>query len=154
MHRVAQTQFVVAQNLPSEGVNRNILGSGKESEQGGEPQDGPDVFLRVEAAHEADGEQQTDLRQQHPAAPAPETGDAEAVEQRRPEKFPGVGKLDQGEEADGLEIDPLAAQPGRQQVEQQIKRQTGRKTGEDADQHLPRQQRRKPGRHQRFRVSR
>ena len=67
----------------------------------------------------------------------PKPGQAEAVEQRRPEEFPGVGKLDQREEADGLQIDALAAQPGRQQVEQQVERQARGKTGEDADQHLP-----------------
>ena len=154
MHGVAEAEFVVAQNLASEGVDRDVLRSGKEGEQGGQPQDGPDVLLRVEAAHEADGEQQADLGQQHPAASAAEAGHAVAVEQRRPEELPGIGKLDQREEADGLEIDAFAAQPGRQQVEQQVERQAGGKPGEDADQHLPRQQRCKPGRHQRLRVRR
>ncbi len=154
MHRVTQAQFVVAENFPPEGVDRDILGSRQKGQQRGEPEDRPDVLAWIEAAHEADGQQQAKLRQQHPAAPAAEAGDAEAVEQGRPEEFPGVGKLDQREEADRLQIDALAAQPGWQQVEQQVKRQAGAEAGEDADQHLPGQQRREPGGHQRGRVRR
>jgi hypothetical protein len=85
------------------------------------------LVLWTEAAEEADGEQQADLRHQHPASPATEAGQAEAVEQRRPEEFPGVGELDQREEADGLQVDALAAQPGGQQVEQQVERQARKK---------------------------
>ena len=60
-----------------------------------------------------------DLGQQHPAAPPSQYRHRIAIQQRRPEEFPGVGKLDQREQADDLEIDVLGAQPGGNQIEQQ-----------------------------------
>src|SRR5574343_38421 len=140
MDGIAQAQFIVFQNFPAKCVYCNILGSGQEGEQGGKPQDGPDAFFGVETAKGTNGEQQADLGDQHPTPATAEAGNAETVQQRRPEELPGVGELDQREETDCLQIDTLTAQPGWQEVEQQIERQAGRKAGEDADQHLPAEQ--------------
>ena len=154
MHGIAEAEFMVAQDFAAEGIDSDVLRCREQREERRQPQDGPDVVLWTEAAEEADGEQQADLGHQHPASATTEAGQAEAVEQRRPEEFPGIGKLDQGEEADGLQVDALAAQPGRQQVEQQVERQARGEAGKDADQHLPVEQRSEPGRHQRLRVRR
>ena len=37
MDGVAEAEFVVGQNFPSEGVDRDVLRSRKEGEQGGQP---------------------------------------------------------------------------------------------------------------------
>ena len=53
---------------------------------------------------------------QHPAAPSPKPGHDKAVKQRRPEKFPGVGELNQGKRADHFEVDMFCSQPRRNQI--------------------------------------
>jgi hypothetical protein len=74
VHGVAQARVHGLQNFAAEGVERDILRSGQKSEQRGKPQDGPDAFPGFRPPSEADGEQQADLREQHPAAPAAEAG--------------------------------------------------------------------------------
>jgi hypothetical protein len=150
MHRVAQAQLLLGEDLAPVGVERDVLGRREQRHRGRQPEYRHNVAARREQAERGDRRQQADLRDQHPAAAAAAdtSGRRVAVEQRRPEELPGVGKLDQGEEADGLEVHALRTQPGRHQVEQQIERQAGREAGEHADQHAPGEQRGEPGRHQ------
>ena len=67
-----------------------------------------------------------------------------AVEQRRPQEFPRVGKLDEREERDRLQVDALGAQPGRHQVEQQVEGKARAEPRHDADQHPAVEQRLPP----------
>ena len=53
-----------------------------------------------------------------------------------------VKQLDQGKQANGLQIHASLQQTRRQQIDQQIQRQTGGKAGEHADQHLAGKQKR------------
>jgi hypothetical protein len=122
MHGIAKPKLVVAENLAAEGIQGDILRRRKKSQGHRQPDHRCQIGRRREAAEQADRQQQTDLREQHPAAPATEW-QAVAIEQRRPEELPGVGKLDQREETDDLEVDAVAAQPGRQQVQQEVERQ-------------------------------
>jgi hypothetical protein len=137
MYRVAQTQFVIVQQFAAVSVKHDILRRGKQRQQCAKQHDAAQLSLRREAAHHRDYRKQTDLSQHHPAAPSAKHWQRIAVQQRRPDELPGVGKLDQRKQADGFKIDMLAAQPGRQQIEQQIQRQAGGKAGEHADQHAP-----------------
>ena len=72
---------------------------------------------------------------QHPAAPAAEKRQAYGVHQGRPDEFPSKRQADQGKEADGFQIDLLAAQPGGNEIDQKIERQAGGEAGENTNQH-------------------
>lgn len=98
---------------------------------------GRDQAVGGNETERGDGGEQTELCEQHPAATAPQQRQHEAIEQRRPEEFPGVGKLDEGKQSDGLEVYPFGAQPGGEQVEQQEERQPRGEAGEHADEHAP-----------------
>jgi hypothetical protein len=152
MHRVAQAQLGLGQDLAAVGIERDVLRRREQGHRSRQPEDGHDPGIRREQPKCRDRQQQADLGDQHPAAP-PAQRRRIAVEQRRPEELPGVGKLDQREQPDGLEIHALRAQPGRHQVEQQVKRQPRREAGEHADQHAPVKEWLQPrGPHQKRRV--
>ena len=101
----------------------------------------PEIELGLEQAEQRDGDQQRDLRDQHPATPAAEHRQRVAVEQGRPQELPGKRQLHQCKQADRGQVDLLGTQPCRQEIDQQPKRQAGTEAGEDADQHPPVEQR-------------
>jgi len=145
MDGAAQAEFCFRQDFPPEGVQGDVLGGGEEGQQGRKARNQQDFLAGVEASQGADGKQQPDLGQQHPAAPPPQ-GKDETIQEGRPDEFPGEGKLDQGKETDGFQIHSFAAQPGGDQIDEQIQGQAGGKARKNADQHLAGQQGGKPGR--------
>ena len=116
MHRVAQAQFGITQQLATIGIQYDVLRGAEQGEQGGDPGDGVQITLRRKRPHRGDHRQQTELRQQHPTAPPPEQWHHIAIQQRRPQKFPRVGKLDQRKQADSFEVNMFAAQPRRYKI--------------------------------------
>ena len=140
MYGVAQSQFVFEQNFAPVGIQSDVLRGGKQRKHGGQPEYGDNRGAWRQPAQQANRDEQSDLHQQYPASSSSEYRQGVAIEKRSPEELPGVGKLDQGEKTDSLEIDAFAAQPGRQQVKQKIQGQAGTKAGEHADQHLAREQ--------------
>ncbi len=142
---VAEPELDVGQDLAPEGVEHDVLAGREQRHRRGEVGDGPDVEARVEVPEQRDRGEQQQLRREHPPAPAPQQRQPVAVHQRRPQELPGVGELDQREEADRLQVHGFRAQPRRQQVDEDVERQAGGEAGEDADQHPPVEERVAPG---------
>ncbi|MGD8578656.1 MAG: hypothetical protein PVI46_04960 [Lysobacterales bacterium] len=120
--RVAGSQFVVRQQFPTIGVNHDVLARREQRDQEHQHDDGLQGLRRVVAPEQADRDQQRQLRHQRPATPAPEERRPEAVHQRGPQEFPGVRQRNQREQADGGEVDTVAAQPRRHQLQQDVQR--------------------------------
>ena len=64
------------------------------SSSGGEADDDGQVLVRVEEGVGGKGQQQADLRNQHPAAAAAEEGQAHGVHYGRPDEFPSKRQTD------------------------------------------------------------
>ena len=142
VHRVAEAEFGLLQQFAAIGIEHDVLGRAQERERGRGIDDPRDIVARRERAEPRDHHEQAELGDDHPAPAPTEHRNHVPIEQRRPEEFPGVGKLDQRERADRLQADALGAQPGRHEVQQDVQRQPRAEAREDADQHPPREQRR------------
>ena len=106
MHGIAKPELFVMQDFAAKGIQGDILRRRKEGQRDREPDHRRQIGRRREAAKQTDRQEQANLRNQRPAPSATER-QAIAIEQRRPEKFPGIGELDQGEETDDLEVDAV-----------------------------------------------
>jgi hypothetical protein len=70
MHRVAQAQLGLGQDLAPVGIERDVLRRREQRHRRGEPEDGHDLGRRREQPERGDAGQQADLGDQHPAAAA------------------------------------------------------------------------------------
>ena len=101
------------------------------------------IVLRRKGSQGGNDCKQPYLGKQHPSPSPAKQRQGIAVQQGRPQEFPGIGKLDQSEQADSFQIKLFATQPGWDQVEEQVQRQAGAEAGKHTNQHAPREQLRK-----------
>ena len=141
---VPVAELVVGQELPPVGVDDDVLAGAEQGDHEYHRDDDLERGRGIELAQHADCEQQHQLRQERPAAPAPEERQLVAVHQGGPNELPGIGQPDQGEEADRGQVHVVAAQPGRHQRNQDIERHARGEAQEDAGEHLPVEQDRRP----------
>ncbi len=110
-----QPHFVsVGRRLDAPGVDRDVLRGRGEGRQQCEGADGREPARRPHSGHaqQPDGDQ--NLAQQHPAATPAEAAqqrDVDAVHQRRPVHFEGIGKADPGDKPDGNQARAVVPQP-------------------------------------------
>jgi hypothetical protein len=102
--------LVLAQAFDAVGVDQDVLrGGGGRDQQRGDEDDRPGEFRGIAKAEHDDGRDHHDLREHEPPAapaePAREQRHIERIDDRRPQELDGVGRADQGEQADGLEVD-------------------------------------------------
>ena len=69
------------------------------------------MFLRADKRIGSQKQQKRDLHHQHPATAQTQKRQAYRVQEWRPDKFPSVGKTNQGKQANGLQINLFEAQP-------------------------------------------
>jgi hypothetical protein len=123
--------------LDAEGVDHDVLGgrSGRHQQRADRHRERRRHRSRCRE-DDRDGEQK--LRKHEPAAPpaepAREPWHVEGVHQRRPEKLDRVGQADEGEQADGAEIDAAVGHPKCQRGARERQRQPGGKAEEEDDQ--------------------
>ena len=70
-----------------------------------------------------------------PPKPPCQPRDVERIDNGRPQEFDRVGQTDQGEQADGAEIDSAVGHPHRQRLAGQRQRQPRREPEQHHDQH-------------------
>ena len=133
----AQAQLVVGQQFPPVGVDDDVLRGAEEGHQRDQYHDTAQRLLRAEVSGQADAGKQGQLGQQQPAAPPAHGQGDVTVQQRRPEKLPGIGYAHQRKQADGGQVHLFAAQPGRHHLKQQIQWQAGAEAVQHAQQHAP-----------------
>jgi hypothetical protein len=131
----AQAQLVVAEVLAAVGIDHDILGGGEEGDEKGGQSHQPGRLAGIGQAECRQGEDQQKLNDQHPAAPAPEKRQGEAVKDRRPEEFERIGQAHQGVEADDREIDLLLGHPGLEHGRGEQQRHTAGKPHEEGHQY-------------------
>jgi hypothetical protein len=92
----------------------------------GQQREGAQRFARRRGGQGQQRHRQRQLREHHPAAPPPATGQVEAVHQRRPDELEGVGQAHQGEEADVGDRQTVHRQPGLHGLPGECQRQARR----------------------------
>ena len=136
--RVAEPLFGIGEQFAPIGVDRDVLARAEERDERGQRGDRPDFLRRRHEAERADRHRHQQLRDDHPAAPppGPPAGQARhvAVHQRRPDELPRIGKLDQREKADFLQVDAFSAQPRLHQIDEREERQPRGEAEKDANQ--------------------
>ena len=122
--------------LNAKGIQRNVLRGRAKGHSQCAPDDGVQGRERVAQRHANQPAHDHQLRQQQPAAPAPQCARAQrqrhAVHQRRPHPLEGIGQGHPAQIANGGAVDACFAQPERERAQHQQQRKPGRKT---QDQH-------------------
>ena len=118
--------------LNAKGIQRNVLRGRAKGHSQCAPDDGVQGRERVAQRHANQPAHDHQLRQQQPAAPAPqrarEQRQRHAVHQRRPHPLEGIGQGHPAQIANGGAVDACFAQPERERAQHQQQRKPGRKT--------------------------
>ncbi len=118
-------------------IDGDVLRGRREADDGGAHRQGAEAIGRIEAGYEAEAEDDRRLAGEHPCAamsqPGVEDGEAEPIDERRPEELEARDQRDEAEEADDLERESRRSQPCRQRVEDEEVRQPGREAEGDHD---------------------
>ena len=133
VNRVTEPEFEFREQFPPIRVEHDVLRRAEERNDHREPENRLKAGLWMPLAHQSDRREQAYLSDEHPAASAAQQRQLITIEQRGPRELPDVRQLDQRQQADLFEIDALAAQPTRHQLNQEEERQPGRKAGEGTD---------------------
>ncbi len=140
--------LALGQAFDAKGVDHDVLGRRHRRHQQRAERNEQWRARRVGQRQEQNRDDQQQLREHQPAAPAAEGAGEQRhmqrIDQRRPEKFQRVGRADQREQADGAEIDAGLAHPHQQRRARQRQRQPGGKPEQQNDQHPPLQIHGKP----------
>ena len=131
--------FVLVEAFDPERIDDDILRRRRGRDQQRAECDMPRRHSGIQEGEEHDRRHQQELREHQPAA-APsqhsrQNRDVDGVDDRRPQEFQRVGRADQREEADGLEVDAGGRAPHLQGRAGQRERQPGREAEEHHDQH-------------------
>jgi hypothetical protein len=115
------------------GVEHDVLRSRREGDEDREHGEKADLLARRAHGHRGDSRRERELRDREPPATAAEKGRHVAVDERRPEEFPGVRNADQREKADRGEVHALDGDPCLERLAGEGQRQARGETEDEDD---------------------
>ena len=137
VHGCPEALLGVGQAFAPVGVDRDVLRGGEQRDRKRRQAHGPQVPVWILHGQHHDTGRQAQLRDDQPAAAAPEAQRRKPVEQRRPEKLHVVGQRDEAEQADQGQACLRAAQPGLQQRQREQQRQAAGESHHPGQPELP-----------------